>query len=225
MPSYRSRGNETTFVCERTLGSLRSKFSFPLVCALLLFLLLTRIPDQTSNLQTMLANRRVQGRSKDDVLERFFEWSENAFCPHTITKGELPTEEDVLDYVFEHVESFSCVDDVERLPNGQPRTVERDNSLIEGYLALASPRGIQIQPFGQQGDMLDVCFEQIEAYACKEGEESPCRQKSNRFNLGRQIRRSVGASGIHRKFEEAYAELEAQNEMQLYFRPNHSTRN
>jgi hypothetical protein len=170
----------------------------------------------------MLATRAVQARCKDDVLERFFEWSETAFCPHNITKDEIPPEEDVLDYVFEHVESFACAQDDERLSNGQPRTLQRDNSLVDGYPTMTH-RGRQIQPLGQERDILDSCFEQIEAYACKEGDEQLYSKKSNRFTLRRELR-TGGAIGVSRKFEEAYAELEAQDEIQLYFRPNRPTR-
>jgi hypothetical protein len=185
--------------------------------------LLQQSPVHTSNYSTMLATRRVQARSKDDVLERFFEWSETAFCPHTITNDELPPPEDVLDYLFEHVETFTCAEEADRLASGQPRTLERDNSLIEGYPSMVGThRGCQVEPLGHEGDMLDVCFEQIEAYACKEGEEDSYRKKSNRFSMRRQ-RRSVGTSAIRRKFEEAYADLEAQDEIQLYYRPNRST--
>lgn len=176
----------------------------------------------------MTAIRRVNARTQDDVIERFFEWSEKAFCPHHETKDKLPLEEDVLDYVFEQVHSFACAEDAMRdtLTTGQPRTLQRDNSLIEsgveGYPA-SDYRVRRIQPFGQEGDFLDTCFEQVEAYTCKEGAEQAYPRKSALFTFGRG-RRAGGRGGTSRKFEEVYAELEADDEIQLYFRPTRSSR-
>jgi hypothetical protein len=171
----------------------------------------------------MTATRRVQARSKVDVIERFFEWSEMAFCPHHFTKDKMPLEEDVLDYVFEHVESLACADDAERAirSNGQPLTLQRDNSLVEpgmtGYPTMAFS-GRQIEPLGQEGDFLDVCFENVQDYTCKEGVEHSKPRKSGRE---RRTERNLAVSS---KFEETYAELEAEDEIQLYFRPKHSSR-
>mmetsp|Transcript_61012 Transcript_61012/g.70155 ORF Transcript_61012/g.70155 Transcript_61012/m.70155 type:complete len:136 (-) Transcript_61012:63-470(-) len=50
----------------------------------------------------------------DDVIERFFSWSETALCTHPT--GALPfskdddgkPDDDILDYVFNNVESVTC---------------------------------------------------------------------------------------------------------------------
>ena len=53
----------------------------------------------------------MQSRSKEDVIERFFTWGETACCPTMAVEDLLEEQKDpdVLDYVFDNVESFTCV--------------------------------------------------------------------------------------------------------------------
>jgi len=146
----------------------------------------------------------VNGRSSNDVLERFFEWGEAAFCPGLMYKpDELPEnfgEPDVLDYVFEHVESFTCRDNgpegsgIEVGDKGllvkegnkgvgnnsfdENFSLVRDNSLVERDGTNGRPTRLattrkspKIVPLGQEGDLLDYCFEHVESFVCNEGNE------------------------------------------------------
>ena len=90
-----------------------------------------------------------QSSTSQDILDQMFGWTESVLpCHQNVTKDTKPPEEDVLDYVFEKVESFTC-DGQERgfMLENDPRnkqhrggnnsslargdTFERDNSLIE----------------------------------------------------------------------------------------------
>jgi hypothetical protein len=140
-------------------------------------------------------------RRSNGVLESFFSGWENVFCaPRSIEtySKEVAEEPDVLDYVFDHVESFTCVeessyqndpffhgnyrdDDDDGSKNGSfgyndnnDLSFKRENSLVEqgpngapAYLATTR------QPIGQEGDLLDYCFEHVESFVCNtnDGEE------------------------------------------------------
>ncbi|VEU38968.1 unnamed protein product [Pseudo-nitzschia multistriata] len=62
--------------------------------------------------------REPHAHGQQDVMDRFFSFAEAAFCSPrhsdlaSLAKEPVP-EPDVLDYVFEHVESFTCADDDE----------------------------------------------------------------------------------------------------------------
>jgi len=146
-----------------------------------------------------------------DVIERFFSWGETAFCaPRSIEslaneKAEVP---DVLDYVFEHVESFTCTEGPEsesyepqqyKSPHEQllhqqlvrrkqgyvgsvkdssfDLSLRRENSLVESgsngvpYILPTTRNPSSIERFGQDGDILDYCFDHVESFVCTEGRE------------------------------------------------------
>jgi hypothetical protein len=130
---------------------------------------------------------RVQSRDRVDFIDRFFEWSEGALCPHHVTKEYISPEENSFDYVFEHVESFACNDggndgivesktNAEAYPyTGHPSPLAaRDNSLVDTYKGdqpkkFVSPRNSSVvaKPvLGKKGDFLDYCFENVESFAC-----------------------------------------------------------
>ena len=150
-------------------------------------------------------NNRKGSQNHPDALERFFGGWEAAFCgaPRSIQTlaTEVVEEPDVLDYVFEHVESFTCTDDrsLRNDPFAQPRldpphnpspqmmyakgsnnnsfddlSLRRENSLLEEgpngaptYLATARRRPpSRISKLGDEGDLLDYCFEHVESYVC-----------------------------------------------------------
>ena len=65
-------------------------------------------------LLTSLASATDSYSNDDDVLERFFRWGESALCRRQLLlqqEEDCGVEPDTLDYVFEHVESFTCQDD------------------------------------------------------------------------------------------------------------------
>lgn len=151
--------------------------------------------------------------SNPDVLERFFAGWEAAFCgaPRSIQTlaTEAVEEPGVLEYVFEHVESFTCTDDrslsndpfshnpqhnqhnqhafYEKGNNSNSNNsfdlqLRRENSLLEEgpngaptYLATVRTRrdsqSSLISKLGEEGDLLDYCFEHVESYVCTEGME------------------------------------------------------
>lgn len=139
-----------------------------------------------------------QARSQD-ALERFFSGWESAFCaPRSIEalSNEVVVEPDVLDYVFEHVESFSCADEslmndpfYHRTSPNRPQkgfmdgptdsfdlSLKRENSLVEqgpngAPVYVATPTGRAISRFGEEGDLLDYCFEHVESYVCTDARE------------------------------------------------------
>eukprot|EP00429_Kryptoperidinium_foliaceum_P034773 CAMPEP_0176179924 /NCGR_PEP_ID=MMETSP0120_2-20121206/92192_1 /TAXON_ID=160619 /ORGANISM="Kryptoperidinium foliaceum, Strain CCMP 1326" /LENGTH=181 /DNA_ID=CAMNT_0017518117 /DNA_START=136 /DNA_END=682 /DNA_ORIENTATION=+ len=81
---------------------------------------------------------------------------ENRCCPSSYKPEPNP---DTLDYVFEHVESFTCKHE-EKEPETSFRELEihRDNSMVEfdGNGAPCPARADRkIKPIGQQGDALD----------------------------------------------------------------------
>merc|ERR1711865_842081 len=67
--------------------------------------------NRSSSSSTNNGRRYVQSRSKEDVIERFFTWGETACCPAMAVDDLLEEQKDpdVLDYVFDNVESFTCV--------------------------------------------------------------------------------------------------------------------
>jgi len=141
--------------------------------------------------------------STPDFLERFFSGWENAFCaPRSVESlsKDVSGEPDVLDYVFDHVESYTCSgSSIEEEPAYERREqnsydgrslelrrensmLERDNSLLEQepngaptYLkpldANARNNNSVMSNLGQEGDILDMWFDSVESYVCSEGRE------------------------------------------------------
>ena len=156
----------------------------------------------TSRYDIAFGDDRKKGGASDkshDVLDRLFSGWENVFCAprsmETYAK-EVPEEPDVLDYVFEHVESFTCADETASYQDDpfftQPRHAEfenqphfrefsdakgsfdikRENSLVEEgpngapeLLTTTRPQR-RIASLGEEGDLLDYCFEHVESYVC-----------------------------------------------------------
>jgi hypothetical protein len=145
---------------------------------------------------TMVAAKRrgVQSRSKDDVIERFFQWGETALCPPADEdKMDTTTDPDVLDYVFESVESFTCAADAPHVAAAAAgrellllsdnacdgMSLQRDNSLIEQgpngqptQLVVTKSKTTTTTTTPGAGDLLDYCFEHVESYVCTEGNEA-----------------------------------------------------
>ena len=146
-----------------------------------------------------------QSHQNDTVLDRFFAGWENVFCaPRSMEKysKEVAEEPDVLDYVFEHVESFTCADEesyqndpffARPLPYGEyphfrefpPESkdeefeLKRENSLVEqgpngapALLAVTKRQPSLIAKMGEEGDLLDYCFEHVESYVCNNTDAS-----------------------------------------------------
>ena len=156
----------------------------------------------TSRYDIAFGDERKSGGTSDksqDVLDRLFSGWENVFCAprsmETYAK-EVPEEPDVLDYVFEHVESFTCADETASYQDDpfftQPTNAEfrdqphfrefsdakgsfdikRENSLVEEgpngapeLLTTTRPQR-RIASLGEEGDLLDYCFEHVESYVC-----------------------------------------------------------
>lgn len=144
-------------------------------------------------------DREMTNAKSRDVLDRFFSGWENVFCaPRSMESyaKDVPDEPSVLDYVFEHVESFTCADETASYQNDpfftQSRHAEfgdephfrefsdrkdsfdirRENSLVEQgpngapeLLTTTRQRG-RISSLGEEGDLLDYCFEHVESYVC-----------------------------------------------------------
>ena len=140
----------------------------------------------------------INAKSRDS-LDRFFSGWENVCCaPRSMESyaKEVPDDPTVLDYVFEHVESFTCADETASYQNdpffSQPRHAEfgdephfrqftdgkdsfdikRENSLLEEgpngapeLLTTTRQRSL-ISSLGEEGDLLDYCFEHVESYVC-----------------------------------------------------------
>ena len=119
------------------------------------------------------------------------EWG--GWCPHHVTEEYIPPEENSLDYVFEHVESFACkggddddddgvVDPYNTVAAGQYPSasplVARDNSLVESYkgglthkfapqLNNSSRAAVNKAPLGTKGDLLDYrSSKNVESFTC-----------------------------------------------------------
>jgi hypothetical protein len=157
----------------------------------------------------------VQSRSKEDVIDRFFSWAEEAVCRDV----SISEEEDKLDHVFEHVESFVCRGDDTPPPKetvkGDHMALHRDNSLLEACNSVSSKfkarkqHAPSLKPVGEKGDILDYCFDQVETYACGEGATGDLdllpKSRSG-------IRLTSSASSI--------ADVGGEDEIHLYYRPN-----
>mmetsp|Transcript_27520 Transcript_27520/g.31556 ORF Transcript_27520/g.31556 Transcript_27520/m.31556 type:complete len:376 (+) Transcript_27520:140-1267(+) len=163
----------------------------------------TMIPVSSSNKRSSRGtpprnSRIVQSRSKTDVIERFFSWSETTFCPHHT--GKIPfsqadgrKDEDMLEYVFDNVESFTCaappltdrngkqpfLADNKRNSNSSNSNSnnnthylnEDENSLVEeGQVPVKGRPRRSVRHSGD--DMLDYCFDHVESLVCTEGNEA-----------------------------------------------------
>ena len=153
-----------------------------------------------------MASTQLAKRSQKDALDSFFEFTERLMCPiddgdnsnnkmknrraKTQQSALVPNEpdEDLLDYTFNAVESFTCVDDGGRsgrdghYHNGYPRHggpapsepsyLTRDNSLVEslpgnaGGPPSSSSRAIQKRRTNRDGDVIDYVFEHVESFVC-----------------------------------------------------------
>lgn len=157
-----------------------------------------------------------------DVLDRFFNWSERTFCPHNLVQKNME-EPDVLDYVFQNVESFVCQEDLsdepELLISDQKMGLKRDNSLLEteqdGRPALLQTQR-KIKPFGQDGDLIDVVFEHVESFVCAEDLSEGALENAP-IAAVTPPRKDMTYKAAKKRFENVYGQEE---EIQLYFRPS-----
>eukprot|EP00533_Pseudo-nitzschia_delicatissima_P004663 CAMPEP_0116111360 /NCGR_PEP_ID=MMETSP0327-20121206/18406_1 /TAXON_ID=44447 /ORGANISM="Pseudo-nitzschia delicatissima, Strain B596" /LENGTH=248 /DNA_ID=CAMNT_0003604591 /DNA_START=72 /DNA_END=818 /DNA_ORIENTATION=- len=151
------------------------------------------------------SNAAVTKRNPD-LIERFFSGFEGVFCaPRSVEalSKEIAEEPILLDYVFDHVESFTCATDDLSYQNdpflltptrghhhgGFPEdgskadsydfALKRENSLVEqgpnGAPAyMATTRQpARIAACGTEGDLLDYCFEHVESFVCNNNEDEP----------------------------------------------------
>eukprot|EP00429_Kryptoperidinium_foliaceum_P001561 CAMPEP_0176005936 /NCGR_PEP_ID=MMETSP0120_2-20121206/2463_1 /TAXON_ID=160619 /ORGANISM="Kryptoperidinium foliaceum, Strain CCMP 1326" /LENGTH=149 /DNA_ID=CAMNT_0017338659 /DNA_START=241 /DNA_END=690 /DNA_ORIENTATION=- len=140
---------------------------------------------------------------------------ENRCCPSSYKPEPNP---DTLDYVFEHVESFTCKHE-EKEPETSFRELEihRDNSMVEfdGNGAPCPARADRkIKPIGQQGDALDYVFENVERYACNE------TMPDDKTSM-KSIAPATGQASQRSNPEHVD---EPEDEIQLYFRPKRGTK-
>mmetsp|Transcript_24539 Transcript_24539/g.27423 ORF Transcript_24539/g.27423 Transcript_24539/m.27423 type:complete len:121 (-) Transcript_24539:308-670(-) len=89
--------------------------------------------DKRSSRETPPRNSQIiQSRSNSDVIERFFSWSETAFCPHhteniPFSNSDGRKDEDILEYVFDNVELFTCAAPPTDDGNGKPVMADKRN--------------------------------------------------------------------------------------------------
>eukprot|EP00531_Pseudo-nitzschia_arenysensis_P008532 CAMPEP_0116134262 /NCGR_PEP_ID=MMETSP0329-20121206/10551_1 /TAXON_ID=697910 /ORGANISM="Pseudo-nitzschia arenysensis, Strain B593" /LENGTH=247 /DNA_ID=CAMNT_0003628959 /DNA_START=32 /DNA_END=775 /DNA_ORIENTATION=+ len=151
----------------------------------------------TSRYGVAFGESSLSNRSPD-LLERFFSGWEGVFCTtrsvETLSK-QVVEEPILLDYVFDHVESFTCADDMsyqddpflltpsrrQHTHPGYPEdaskdsydlALKRENSLVEqgpngapAYM-LTTRQPNRIAGCGKEGDLLDYCFEHVESFVC-----------------------------------------------------------
>ena len=144
----------------------------------------------TTTSSSSRGGRVVQSRSKDDVIERLFQWGETAFCAPRDKKflaTEVVEDPDVLDYVFDTVESFTCAEGAPNYAkdgqlllvdsfNEDANSLKLDTSQVETTTTTTTLKPHNnVAAFGKEGDLLDYCFEHVESYieahACTEGNE------------------------------------------------------
>ena len=137
-----------------------------------------------------------------DLIERFFSGFEGVFCaPRSVEalSKEVVEEPVLLDYVFDHVESFTCATDDLSYQNdpflltptrghhhGFPEdgsktdsydfALKRENSLLEQgpngapSFMVTTRQPARIAACGTEGDVLDYCFEHVESFVCNNSE-------------------------------------------------------
>jgi hypothetical protein len=116
-------------------------------------------------LETIIIIMALATRSNinKDVLDLVFEWTEKIMCPSGDTTNRSSAaaaiqdepDEDMLDYVFDHVESFTCRDKIagdrrardDEYPGVEPSDFTRDNSLVEEGPPMETIRPVR-QPRG-----------------------------------------------------------------------------
>lgn len=185
-------------------------------------------------------NRMKESREKrPDVLDVVFGWAERAFCPTSLINKAIADgeDEDTLDYVFEHVESFVCREQEERaepdvlyIENGLARqhvifgqgdSMTRDNSLIEerpspNDEAVRSTTKRTIKPLGHQGDVIDYVFEHVESFVCSE--EMPTAEQYQRDRYQPDV--DEFDDMVYRAAKHRIETIrDPEDEIQVYFRP------
>jgi hypothetical protein len=174
--------------------------------------------------------KQLASRGQGDFLDRMFDWTEGAFCPHKVTKDTPEPKENLLDYVFTHVESYTCNDNekgeepgvlfVEQGSIGKNHTFDRDNSLLEpGHFG--KPAQLQTQrkkkAVGRDGDMLDYVFEHVESYVCADDGPEGATQTAQ-FVAAEQNNDITYKAAKQRVQNLCEPELE----IQLYYKPQRS---
>lgn len=192
----------------------------------------------------------VPSRSKDDVLERFFSWSEAAICPYIVPRDAKLEDAPVMDYVFENVESFVCAEqaphmlledaETSSLVGGDdgyhPHRLERDNSLVEvgpnGHSGVPSVTRRGGNQRGRGGVQTRTKIQPLGSegdildYVFEKTESYTCGPEGP---SGRVIsvpatksnRSGRKSDGKHRKMpRKPTRSYKMEDEVQLYFRPN-----
>jgi hypothetical protein len=133
-------------------------------------------------------------------------------------------EPNVLDYVFEHVESFVCQEDAPEpgLLLVEDNELRRDNSLVEADhrgnpTRLQTQRNI-IKPPGQDGDMLDYVFEHVESLVCTEDLPDDAFENAPIKTVTPPRHNDMAYRAAKKRLENIY-NAEDEDEIQLYFRP------
>ena len=204
-----------------------------------------------------MAGTQLATRSQKDALDSFFEWTERLVCPvddggkpaQSNNRAIVPSEpdEDLLDYTFTAVESFTCNDDraySSRRGGGgggcdnyqlqapsEPSYLTRDNSLVESLPGSAVPTTRAVQrPRRNDNDMIDYVFEHVESFVCTDDMPMPSEEKSdirefripattnNNTNSSKNNKKSkLSTSRINKRYQEEI--YEPDDEIQLFFRP------
>jgi len=137
---------------------------------------------------TTTLNPTTRKANKEDPVEAFFGFFEGMVCPapSTFQRGanDPQKDPDMVDYVFEHVESYVCADertlpDEDNVGMENNYNLDRDNSLLsdnqlqerqhrQGGAAAVGRDGKKIKPIGEKGDVIDYVFGHVESYVCQE---------------------------------------------------------
>ena len=146
-----------------------------------------------------------------------------------MTKDTPEPKVDTLDYVFEHVESFTCRDEKQSEPNVllveqdtalKNHTFDRDNSLLQtdhrGRPAELNTQRKTKKQLGKEGDMLDYVFEHTESFIC--GEDGPEGATQQAQYVAEQ-RSDVTYKAAKQRVQNIY---EPEDEIQLYYKPQRS---
>eukprot|EP00934_Nitzschia_sp_Nitz4_P002239 Nitzschia sp. Nitz4//scaffold84_size84139//56926//57653//NITZ4_005205-RA/size84139-snap-gene-0.122-mRNA-1//-1//CDS//3329559054//2239//frame0 len=163
----------------------------------------------------------IQEKSRDP-LDRLFEWAEVTMCPASMGNNYKPEPmEDTLDYVFEHVESFTCRAEEDGKEYDTLETeinMERGNSLVEanekGQPVVVETTRPKVKPLGQEGDLVDYVFEHVESFVCNESMPDDHTKPI-----------SAVTPSPQRSQSRPETVFEPEDEIQLYFRPQRRRRN
>lgn len=108
-----------------------------------------------------------------DWIDSVCEGTTNLFCPvpenlpeaiAAMTDEKKKVDEDVLDYVFESVESFTCREDQQNADKKKESGAAESDENIEHQ---------RIAALGEEGDAIDYVFEKVESLVCSPSYDDP----------------------------------------------------